>query len=528
MDVVTLSEGLPETGGRTTRQHGLDQLLDYMRLRNYEGALGLGLRHMSMVRIDGIPYELIAKEIAANCPAEMKRKYPCQILRLAYELYAGGLAEEFDALMCEIREMIPSLPLSEPEKIHLQGEWLIVSALPFTRNIRTVLEKYEQAAQLLSGPSKIIDVYDSITFGVHGMPGVYLLAPGMADEVRVLIPRLAELFSRFTGETISGMEELYDGALAYYRGNLDEARKLTYNAIYMLEKTKQDVLQISAGEQLAAIATRQKDMEGFAEALGYMDMAAERSINRNACRCLVQLIRSGLQNTLGDFQDTPDWLKTFSYASGKYGTGPFGDKNVAGNENFAPVSYGVVCWYHVLYLMQSGQTRRALAAAESLLQRLLECEGVLILEVYFMLLMAFCHMTLGENDKALIYTQRAVDLVLPDRFYIPLASFAPSLNGMVETCLAKTDKSALDAVCRIIGMSACDINALQAECAKEELAASLTPREHAVACLAARGYRNSEIADALAVSESTVRAHLRSVFQKLDIDRRAKLTEKLK
>ena len=49
-----------------------------------------------------------------------------------------------------------------------------------------------------------------------------------------------------------------------------------------------------------------------------------------------------------------------------------------------------------------------------------------------------------------------------------------------------------------------------------------------MAKLAAEGLRNNEIAKKLMVTESTVRTHLRAVFQKLQIDRRAKLVEKLK
>jgi len=56
----------------------------------------------------------------------------------------------------------------------------------------------------------------------------------------------------------------------------------------------------------------------------------------------------------------------------------------------------------------------------------------------------------------------------------------------------------------------------------------LTKREHEVAMLAAEGLRNSEIAELLFVSENTVRAHLRTIYQKLDIDRRAKLMHKLR
>ena len=46
--------------------------------------------------------------------------------------------------------------------------------------------------------------------------------------------------------------------------------------------------------------------------------------------------------------------------------------------------------------------------------------------------------------------------------------------------------------------------------------------------LAAEGLRNIEIANKLFLSEHTVRAHLRSIYQKLDIDRRAKLAKIIK
>jgi LuxR family maltose regulon positive regulatory protein len=62
----------------------------------------------------------------------------------------------------------------------------------------------------------------------------------------------------------------------------------------------------------------------------------------------------------------------------------------------------------------------------------------------------------------------------------------------------------------------------------EELPESLTERERAVAVRAAQGLSNEEIASQLFVSVNTVRTHLRAAFRKLDIDRRAKLAEKLR
>ena len=46
--------------------------------------------------------------------------------------------------------------------------------------------------------------------------------------------------------------------------------------------------------------------------------------------------------------------------------------------------------------------------------------------------------------------------------------------------------------------------------------------------LAAAGLRNKEIAEALFISEETVKSHIRSIFNKTNIDRRGRLVELLK
>ena len=51
----------------------------------------------------------------------------------------------------------------------------------------------------------------------------------------------------------------------------------------------------------------------------------------------------------------------------------------------------------------------------------------------------------------------------------------------------------------------------------------LTARELEVVRLVARGLRNKEIADRLSISEGTVKAHLRAIFEKLGVTSRARL-----
>lgn len=56
----------------------------------------------------------------------------------------------------------------------------------------------------------------------------------------------------------------------------------------------------------------------------------------------------------------------------------------------------------------------------------------------------------------------------------------------------------------------------------------LSDREREVALLAAEGLRNKEIAQKLFISEETVKSHIRSIFNKTNIDRWSKLVNLLK
>lgn len=52
----------------------------------------------------------------------------------------------------------------------------------------------------------------------------------------------------------------------------------------------------------------------------------------------------------------------------------------------------------------------------------------------------------------------------------------------------------------------------------------LTPREREVAAMVARGMRNKEIAQTLSISEGTVKIHLHSVYEKLEVSGRLELS----
>lgn len=75
---------------------------------------------------------------------------------------------------------------------------------------------------------------------------------------------------------------------------------------------------------------------------------------------------------------------------------------------------------------------------------------------------------------------------------------------------------------QVIGSRTVD-NLLRHQSGAMKVAAVLTARETEVVRMVARGLRNKEIADQLSITEGTVKAHLRAIFEKVGVDSRAKL-----
>ena len=77
------------------------------------------------------------------------------------------------------------------------------------------------------------------------------------------------------------------------------------------------------------------------------------------------------------------------------------------------------------------------------------------------------------------------------------------------------------AMFRAIGTSGGELDSVQSPKCQRDRLSSLTPRETEVLALVARGATNREIARLLLISESTVKAHLRRIMDKLHLNNKA-------
>jgi len=177
------------------------------------------------------------------------------------------------------------------------------------------------------------------------------------------------------------------------------------------------------------------------------------------------------------------------------------------------------------YLMHEGEFAKMTGLSEAACQSL--PQDAVFTDSLLSLLAAIGNINMGNQARSEEYMKHAAELLLADGMVYLLAVYHWMLQEKTEGLVRNQYPEHLSRFLEIKERFLAGYTNLNAGISQSELPVDLTEREREVALLAASGLRNSEIAGRLFVSESTVRAHLRTIFQKLDIDRRARLAEKL-
>ena len=131
---------------------------------------------------------------------------------------------------------------------------------------------------------------------------------------------------------------------------------------------------------------------------------------------------------------------------------------------------------------------------------------------------------MGNDIEALAQRVSVVVLTASERIEDALAAIRRGARAIVQKRFAV--ETLMEAVRSAANGLAWMPPLLQTELAAQIGSASdqrLTAREHEIARYVAEGLRNAEIAQRLAISESTVKTHLNNIFQKLHLRDRVEL-----
>lgn len=487
-----------------------DKALDfYMQIGDYERMMSLDLSHLTLEHIGDTPFYEIALKIAKECPGDIKKRHPLSLLQIAWTLLTVGKQKEFDIVMEEMDSIIEA-SCSEEAPL-LRREWLLVSSWRHLPRLKEMTELVKQAATAFNGTcSRVILPSAPWCFGNHCQLDVFHSTAGEADLEADALEEYISLYSQLTGGHGTGADVLYRTELEHFRGNLIEAEMLAYKASYLAESKQQSVIMLGAALHLAEIAVEKSDMARWQQAIKSMEGAASIQVQNNfVLHSEVEMLRAILLNELKHQSRISDWLKN-GETSGR----------------LLPSMEGIALFIRLCYFMHEDEFARLTGLSEAVLEKL--PKQAVYADTLISFLAAIGHISMGNKARAAELLEHAAEKALADGLVFLLAVYNWSLQGMPEELIKKQYSKYLAPFIEIKERIMKGFMVLHEGIATDELPGSLTAREREVAELAAKGLRNSEIAKKLMVTENTVRFHLRSIFQKLDIDRRAKLAGKLK
>jgi len=158
-----------------------------------------------------------------------------------------------------------------------------------------------------------------------------------------------------------------------------------------------------------------------------------------------------------------------------------------------------------------------LAAAEQQLRQISAIEA--------RILMALAHQRLGEMPLALQRLRLAVDEARKEGISQPFVVMGEPLVTLLRRLLSRGQELFIEDVLTLIGV---EESQPEAEFLADNREESLSGKERKIVDLLALGLSNREISERLFVSQNTVKTHLKHIYSKLNVSRRAQAVLKVK
>lgn len=432
-------------------------------------------------------YAGLIESILNRCPPDILFKYPLSLLSFARQLFAAGRMESGRLILERLRRQA-----GERGDSHLLGEIALVSALGELPQIPVMREELKAAAGLLDGPSIIFQPEGSFLCGHPSMISLFYALPGSVDKLVEEFEEAIKLITKTTQGLGAGADLLFRGEVALMRCQFDEALIFAYKAEAATGTSGQPSILVGVALLKGCVSVARKDQRTLNESLNYLNKLLKTAEAKNMPTCFCDSVKIALSLLL--------------QLAVRPGIGPIGKPTAA--MTFPRDGLHMVAFLGRLF--DESQYAKLISIVESLSESLKRA-GV-IQWIDSQLLLALSYAELGRSESASRLVEDAFRIAEKDQILYPFSVRASALSGFLPDHLLRKISQGTD-------------HELWESMSLQKRADSLTDREREVAMLAAQGLRNREIAEKLYLSEGTVRNHLSIVYQKLNIDRRSKLSD---
>ena len=441
------------------------------------------------------PEELLERLNA--CPEEVLMRHPTAILVLMRRLFTWRQIPKMLQLKALLeRAIAESTDMPEEERGNLLGECDLIMSFLMYNDITKMSQLHRSASRQMSRPAVTIQAGSSWTFGSPSVLMMYYRAPGELQKETHEMHECMPHYYRITNGHGLGAELVMDAEASFMQGKLREAEIGLERARAAIAGSRQENMALCCDflelRLLRSGGRHRLDVKARAEAL----LARHDVVLLNMFESILAYYYALLQEA----EKIPDVFRLHRLDTVNY---------------FAPGKPMMELIENQVYLAQ-GEFPRVIGRSEPLLS---VCESLhyALVALHIRLQTASAYEALGNRAMAIKLLVRALEDAQPDGFVLPFAENAPYLMDLYLALSRELETPFAAAVCEASGQWLSRKETSGAPCELPEALRELSERERSVAQLMALRKTNREIAEALFLSEGTVKQYINRIYSKLQL-----------
>lgn len=309
---------------------------------------------------------------------------------------------------------------------------------------------------------------------------------------------------------------LFCAQIAYRRG---EINKVYDQARYFLSSRSGFYAILGGGMLLALCAIWRGDIGLWHEAKHHIFKAPHSTEEE---REIISLSLAIIDSSVYDNKDFPEW-----FTIGNFEALP-ADSHPAAKVFYVKYLYMAAFVIATKQMAFEGLTGLSLMkiipnTIEPMISQAV-VDKTVIPEIFLRMSCAVAYHNSGNRARALFHMDKAIDLVLKDRLYGILTEYVRHFDGLLEERIQAKSPEAAEVVRMLYTTYSIGWARLSGSIRNKDIATNLTPREREVAKLTAFGFRASEIAAMIHLSESTVKQTVSRVLNKTGLSDKSELS----
>jgi len=444
-------------------------------------------------------------KLIEEAPEDTIRKRPVMRVVRAFFMFNNNRIDEARQELVKIRNEYETLPKTK-ENLAVLGEAYITLALISIVNLDYEFEElFRMADECLPEGSKLVGQNLNIAEGLN-VCSIKEPSPGELKRHQDALFNAAPYAFRVMNGCSYGIEYLNASESSLYIGDLKEAEKNAYVAIYKSRQYQQYDIEFMANFVLLRIFTAKGKYAEISDILGQMLYQLE-TFQESGCISLNDIIRSWFFVKIGETDQVSKWIQ---------------DKEGI-TKMLAPVILGREYLIRSDYLLAENRYHELLAFMEQT-DLMYGARGILYAIIQNKITRAIIHHNMRNSKESMDELYEAYELAYPNNLIMQFIEYGYKMRTLIRTAKqtenCKVPKEWLDNIYIKSSSYAKQLSQIISEYNSEHAIVNtdqvkLSKREEEVLTYLYRGLTRTEIASSCYLSVSTINSVIKNIYDKL-------------